>query len=78
MRATGVRGGGEFVTAGRGWAVSWDLVATRGLLWGDFATVGWGLRPVDGGGSYNRGAALGGNEWLFVPLTENKLNPFSF
>ena len=45
---------------GRGWAVSWDLVATRGLLWGDFATEGRGLRPVDGEGSYNRGAALGG------------------
>lgn len=45
---------------GRGWAVSWDLVATRGLLWGNFATGGWGLRPVGGEGSYNRGAALGG------------------
>lgn len=58
--ATAIRGSGEFVTVGRGWAVSWDLVATRGLLWGDFATGGRGLRPVDGRGSYNRGAALGG------------------
>lgn len=52
--------GGEFVTAGRGLAVSWDLVATRGLLLGDLATGGRGLSPLGGGGGYNRGAALGG------------------